>query len=161
MLGADQEDSLWRESLFDAPLIWIGSRDFERPLTGSLPLALSDGLVEIRRAAIHSLRGLYSYRIAASSSDSHALLSIVAAGLAVSPGNALGLSSPLEDVGDKLALPKLPSITYSLYGHSFVQSDLQAELRESLARKLREMCKAQCYHSPVNTRFCNTLQPAS
>lgn len=130
-----RDDALNRGVLTEAAMIWIGRQGFTPPGDSPLPLALFDPPCSFRSAALDAL-GIANrpYRIAASSPSLGGLVAAVRAGLCVTVRTKHLLMPMLANVGDDLALPRLPTVTFCLYARPHQKGRARDDLIELCRR---------------------------
>ena len=129
-----------RGTLTELPMLWIGREGFEPRPEEPLPLALFDAPCTFRSAAIEALAGAdRSHRIAFTSPSLSGLRMAVEAGLGLTVRTRHLLAPRLDDLGERLRLPPLPSVAFALYAGS--ESD-PSPAREDLVTLCRRAFQA-------------------
>jgi DNA-binding transcriptional LysR family regulator len=130
-----RDDPLNQGILAEAPMIWIGRQGYAPISDRPLPLGLFDPPCSFRSAALDALGNANrSYRIAASSPSLGGLVAAVRAGLCVTVRTRHLLMPTLANIGDDLALPKLPTVAFCLYARLHDRGPARDDLIELCKR---------------------------
>jgi DNA-binding transcriptional LysR family regulator len=125
------------EVLTSLPMAWIGSDNALRKTDEPIPLALFEQPCFFRTAAIAALDAAgIPWRIEFTSPSLAGLWAAVDAGLGITVRTSVSPPPHLVNVGDRLRLPKLPSVELSLHSAGRALTPASARLRDILLETL-------------------------
>ena len=127
--------------LFEEPLVWVGSPEFELWRRETLPIAVYEAGSQARKAAEQALKKAHrEYRIVVNTPSLAGQLAAVESGVAVAVLTRCSAPPSLQILGDRAGLPSLPSMTVALIrsaasrGHVATDA-LEQEMLRILSRK--------------------------
>jgi DNA-binding transcriptional LysR family regulator len=114
-----RDDPLARGVLTETAMVWIGREGLALAPDRPVPLVLFDPPCTFRTAALDALSAAgRTYKIPFTSPSLSGLRSAAAAGLGVTVRTRHLVGAGLSDVSDRLRLPSLPSVAFSLYARA-------------------------------------------
>lgn len=118
-IAVRRDDPLEQDTLAELPMLWIGQDGMILPEDRPVPLVLFDPPCSFRSAAIAALAsGGRAYRMALTSPSLTGLKSAVEVGLGLTTRTRLLVGPGITDVGARLGLPELPTVTFAVYGQA-------------------------------------------
>lgn len=129
-IGEHKDDPLNKGVIAEAPLIWIGRKDFQMPPDGLLPLAMIEETCTYRTAAVDALRGRQQFRVAATANSLGEIIAAVESGFSITVRTRHALRPPLVSLGTELNLPPLPTLAFALYAQPSETSPVVSRLLE-------------------------------
>lgn len=129
-IGEHKDDPLNQGIIAEAPLIWVGRKDFRMPSDALLPLAMIEGNCTYSAAAVEALRGRQQFRVAATAKGPGEIIAAVRSGFSVTVRTRHALRSPLISIGEELNLPALPTLAFALYAQPSENSPVVTRLIE-------------------------------
>lgn len=129
-IALDRDHPTRRARLATASMVWLGGPGFETPRGGVLPLALFERPCAFRAAALKALGRSIPHRIRATSSSLCGIVSALRTGMYITARTTHLLNLRLEDVGQRLGLPQLPTVAFCHYA----QEEAADPVRDDLVR---------------------------
>jgi DNA-binding transcriptional LysR family regulator len=134
-IATRQGDPLARETVAELQMIWIGRATITDEPPDPVRLALFEAPCTFRSAAIDALAaGGREYKVSFTSPSLSGLRSAALAGLGVTVRTRHLLGSGLADVSERLALPSLPTVAFTLYAAAGNASTARNDLAELCRR---------------------------
>lgn len=101
--------------LFQEPLVWVGSPEFELWRRDPLPIAVYESGSQARKAAIQALKNARrNYRVVVNTPSLAGQLAAVESGVAVAVLTRCSTPASLQILGDQTGLPALPAMAVAL-----------------------------------------------
>ena len=133
----DQGPHPMRKATVETDLAWVAKKSFVQPTNAPLPLAFLDDARDLRR---HAYKAMDDYNTIITSLSTHpdpiGLRAVIEAGLAVTVLPKQTIGGSLEDVGDRLKLPKLRQVPISIYAREVLGNAELNEITNSLVSSL-------------------------
>ena len=102
--------------LFQEPLVWVGSPEFELWRRDTLPIAVYESGSQARKAAVQALKkARRKYRVVVNTPSLAGQLAAVESGVAVAVLTRCSAPATLQILGDQTGLPSLPSMAVALF----------------------------------------------
>lgn len=101
--------------LFQEPLVWVGSPEFELWRREPLPIAVYESGSQARMAAVQALKNARrTYRVVVNTPSLAGQLAAVESGVAIAVLTRCSTPASLQILGDRTGLPPLPSMAVAL-----------------------------------------------
>jgi DNA-binding transcriptional LysR family regulator len=123
-------------TLRTSPIVWMCAGSFHYDPSQPLPLIVAEEGSYFRRIATEALdRGAIAWRVTYTSPTLVGVRAAVRAGLGVTARSVEMLGNDLRVLGDDMALPRLPDVSFKLYLGSIGNNALARRLFESLENR--------------------------
>jgi len=125
--------------LFEEPLVWVGSPEFELWRRERLPIAVYESGSQARKAAVQTLKkARRKYRVVVNTPSLAGQLAAVESGVAVAVLTRCSTPASLQILGEQTGLPPLPSMSVALLRSTASRNHAPTDaLEQEMLRVLR------------------------